>query len=179
MILSLSGDITSVAVELGFLFDGSGQISQPDFLAQLDIAKQIADTFNISDGLARVGAAIYSPNSRVLFTFNNPLDGRNRTPEAVKQLLDRTPRDQGAARLGQGLQTVDSDLFSPKGGSIDVSKVRKGKENLCYGLFSWSGYLRSFPTPLHSSSQMRDKINHRLEMTRRPRVLKLANQGFS
>ena len=122
-------------VELGFLFDGSGQISHPDFLAQSDIAKQIADTFNISDGLARVGAATYSPNSRVLFTFNNPLDGRNRTPEAVKQLLDRTPHDQGAARLGQGLQTIDTDLFSPKGGSADVSKVRKGKSVLlsCIG----------------------------------------------
>ena len=134
--MSLSEDTTSVPVELGFLFDGSGQISQQDFLAQLDIAKQIADTFNISDGLARVGAATYSPDSRVLFTFNNPLDGRNRTPEAVKQLLDRTPQDQGAARLGQGLLTVDSDLFSPKGGSIDVSKVGKGKGHLTPGLFS-------------------------------------------
>lgn len=123
-------------MELGFLFDGSGQISDQDFLAQIDIAKQIADTFNISDGLARVGAATYSPNSRVLFTFNNPLDGRNRTPEVVKQLLDGTPHDKGAARLGQGLQTVDSDLFSTKGGSINVSKVSHEIENLATGLLS-------------------------------------------
>lgn len=132
-VIALPENTTSVPVELGFLFDGSGQISPSDFLSQIDIAKKIADTFNISDGLARVGAATYSPNTRVLFTFNNPLDGRNRTPEAVKQLLDRTPHDQGAARLGQGLQTVDSDLFSPKGGSVDVSKVRKEKENLPLG----------------------------------------------
>lgn len=132
-VIAFSENTTSVPVELGFLFDGSGQISPSDFLSQVDIAKKIADTFNISDGLARVGAATYSPNTRVLFTFNNPLDGRNRTPEAVKQLLDRTPHDQGAARLGQGLQTVDSDLFSPKGGSVDVSKVRKEKENLPLG----------------------------------------------
>ena len=132
-VIALSENTTSVPVELGFLFDGSGQISPSDFLSQIDIAKKIADTFNISDGLARVGAATYSPNTRVLFTFNNPLDGRNRTPEAVKQLLDKTPHDQDAARLGQGLQTVDSDLFSPKGGSVDVSKVRKEKENLHLG----------------------------------------------
>lgn len=132
-VIALPENTTSVPVELGFLFDGSGQISPSDFLSQIDIAKKIADTLNISDGLARVGAATYSPNTRVLFTFNNPLDGRNRTPEAVKQLLDRTPHDQGAARLGQGLQTVDSDLFSPKGGSVDVSKVRKEKENLPLG----------------------------------------------
>ena len=132
-VIALSENTTSVPVELGFLFDGSGQISPSDFLSQIDIAKKIADTFNISDGLARVGAATYSPNTRVLFTFNNPLDGRNRTPEAVKQLLDKTPHDQGAARLGQGLQTLDSDLFSPKGGSVDVSKVRKEKENLHLG----------------------------------------------
>ena len=110
-------------VELAFLFDGSGQISHPDFLAQIDIAKQIADSFNISDGLAHVGAATYSPNSRVLFTFDDPVNGPNRTAEAVKQLLDQTPHDQGAARLGYGLQTVDLDLFSPKGGSTDAPKV--------------------------------------------------------
>ena len=118
-----SDNFTSVPVELGFLFDGSGQISHPDFLAQIDIAKQIVDTFNISDELARVGAAIYSPNSRVLFTFDYPLNGSNRTAEAVKQLLDKLPHDQGAARLGLGLKAVDLDLFSPKGGSADAPKV--------------------------------------------------------
>ena len=116
-------DTLSVPVELGFLFDGSGQISRPDFLAQIAIAKQITDAFNISDGLARVGSVTYSENSAVQFTFNNPLDGPNRTPQAVKELLDKTPHDQGSSRLGQGLKIVDSDLFSPKGGSIDVPKV--------------------------------------------------------
>lgn len=140
--MPLSDDTTSVPVELGFLLDGSEQISPTDFLTQINIAKQIVDTFNISDALARVGAATYSQNSRVLFTFNNPLDGRNRTPEAVKQLLDRTPHDQGTARLGQGLQTVDSDLFSPKGGSADVSKVRKGIENLTSDLLRCNGKQR-------------------------------------
>ena len=153
--MSLSEDTTSVPVELGFLFDGSGQISQPDFLDQIDIAKQITDTFNISDGLARVGAATYSPNSRVLFTFNNPLDGRNRTPEAVKQLLDRTPHDQGAARLGEGLQAVDNDLFSPKGGSIDVSKVRKGIENLTSGILICNGKQRCLGITSHLSEKAR------------------------
>ena len=123
------GDVISVRVELGFLFDGSGQISHPDFLAQIDKAKQIVDTFNISEGLARVGAATYSQNSRVQFTFDDPLDGPNLTAQAVRHLLDRTPHDQGAARLGQGLKTVDSDLFSPKGGSTNVSKVSQPKRN--------------------------------------------------
>jgi len=139
MHLSLSEDAVSV-VQLGFLFDGSGQISHSDFLSQIDIAKQIVDSFNTSDVLPRVGAATYSPNSRVLFTFKDPIVGGNRTPEATKQLLDRTPHDQGAARLGQGLKTVDSDLFSPKGGSSDVfSKVRKGIENLRSVLLSCNG----------------------------------------
>lgn len=121
--MSFSDNVTSTPVELGFLFDGSGQISHQDFVAQIDIAKQIVDTFNISDELARVGAAIFSPLSRVLFTFDDPLSGPNRTKQAVKQLLDKTPHDQGAARLGAGLQTVDSDLFSPEGGSADAPKV--------------------------------------------------------
>ena len=139
MYLSLSEDATSV-VQLGFLFDGSGQISDPDFLAQINIAKQIVDSFNKSEMVARVGAATYSPSSRVLFSFNNPPGGQNRTPEAIKQLLDRTPHDQGAARLGQGLQTVDSDLFSPEGGSSDVfSKVRKGIKNLTSDLLICNG----------------------------------------
>lgn len=125
--MSLLEDTLNVPVELGFLFDGSGQINHPDFLAQIDIAKQIADTFNISGGLARVGAATYSENSRVQFTF--PHDGQTRTAQAVKDLLDKTPHDQGAARLGQGLQIVDSDLFSTKGGSIgEVPKVSQGIE---------------------------------------------------
>lgn len=110
-------------MELGFLFDGSGQISKPNFLAQIVTAKEIVDSFNISDELARVGAAISSPNSRVLFTFDDPLTGPNRTAEAVKQLLDNTRQDQGAARLGAGIKTVDLQLFSTKGGSMNVSKV--------------------------------------------------------
>lgn len=136
---SLSEDTVSVPVELAFLFDGSGQISQADFLAQIAIAKQIADTFNISEGLAHVGAATYSPNSRVQFTFIDPFDGPNRPPQAVKELLDKTPQDQGAAKLGQGLKTVDSDLFSPKGGSTKVSKVNQNHgiqmyRKICYEL---------------------------------------------
>ena len=131
-----SDNVTSTPVELGFLFDGSGQISHQDFVAQIDIAKQIVDTFNISDELARVGAAIFSPLSRVLFTFDDPLSGPNRTKQAVKQLLDKTPHDQGAARLGSGLQTVDSDLFSPEGGSADAPKV-SSPPNTTQHLFSF------------------------------------------
>lgn len=123
--MSPSEDTLSVQVELGFLFDGSEQINHPDFLAQIALAKQITDTFNISDGLAYVGAATYSQNSQVQFTFDDPLDGPNRTSQAVKELLDKTPHDQGAARLGQGLQIVDADLFSRKGGSLDFPKVNK------------------------------------------------------
>lgn len=110
-------------VELGFLFDGSGQISQRDFLAQIDIAKQIVDTFNISDSLARVGGAIYSDNTRVLFNFNDPLNGTNITAEAVKELIDKTPRDQGASRIGYGLQTVASELFDTTDGVSGDPKV--------------------------------------------------------
>ncbi|XP_022806051.1 uncharacterized protein LOC111343164 [Stylophora pistillata] len=117
------GDIASIPVELGFLFDGSGQVTEADFNAQIALAKDIADTFNITEGLAHIGAAAYSLNSKVQFTFINPLDGPNRTAQAVNELLDRTTHDGGAARLGQGLKIVDSDLFSPKGGSANVPKV--------------------------------------------------------
>ena len=110
-------DIISVPVEIGFLFDNSGQISRSDFVEQIDIAKQIVDTFNISGNLARVGAAVYSDNPRVLFNFSDPLYHSNNITQAVKDLLDKTPHDQGAAKLGDGLQTVASDLFFPMQGS--------------------------------------------------------------
>lgn len=128
------GEITSVPVELVFLFDGSGQVTDADFSAQIAIAKDIADTFNISEGLAHVGAATYGQNSRVYFTFTDPLGGENRTAQAVKELFDRTPRAGGAARLGQGLKIVDSDLFSLKGGSVNFSKVSKAMSQK-YGEF--------------------------------------------
>lgn len=127
-------EITSVPVELVFLFDGSGQVTDADFSSQIAIAKDIADTFNISEGLAHVGAATYGQNSKVYFTFTDPLSGENRTARAVKELFDRTPRAGGAARLGQGLKIVDSDLFSPKGGSVNVSKVSKAMSQK-YGEF--------------------------------------------
>ena len=127
------GDIASIPVELGFLFDGSGQVTEADFNAQIALAKDIADTFNITEGLAHIGAAAYSLNSKVQFTFINPLDGPNRTAQAVNELLDRTTHDGGAARLGQGLKIVDSDLFSPKGGSANVPKVSKAMSQKCGG----------------------------------------------
>ena len=123
MFFVFSDNITSVPVKLGFLFDGSEQISHPDFLAQIDIAKQIVDTFNVSDSLARVGAAVYSDNPRVLFNFTDPLYGPNNTAQTVKELLDKTPHDQGAARLSYGLQAVASDLFNLTEGSTGAPQV--------------------------------------------------------
>ena len=114
----------NVPVNLGFLFDGSGEISHPDFLAQISLAKKVADTFNVSDGLAQVGAATFASESKVHFTFDNPLSGPKLTLQAVHELLDKIPHDQGPARIGLGLQTVDVDLFSQKGGITFAPKVR-------------------------------------------------------
>lgn len=110
-------NITNIPVELGFLFDSSGQISPSDFRAQVDIAKQIVDSFNISEDLARVGAAVYSDNARVLFNFSDPIYGPNSTAMEVKQLLDKIPHDQGAAKLSDGLAAVATDLFTTSYGN--------------------------------------------------------------
>lgn len=110
-------NVSNIPVELGFLFDSSGQISPSDFRAQVDIAKQIVDSFNISEDLARVGAAVFSDNARVLFNFSDPIYGPNNTAREVKQLLDKLPHDQGAAKLSDGLVSVATELFTPKYGN--------------------------------------------------------------
>ena len=86
-------------LDLAFLIDGSGSIAKSgkgNFCRSLNFAKRIVTSFKITSSYSRVGAAVFSTSTWLVFDFK-----RYRTKQQIFRAIDGIRYTRGGTRIGR------------------------------------------------------------------------------
>ena len=96
-------------LDLAFLIDGSGSIAKSgkgNFRRCLNFVKRIVASFKISPSYTRVGAAVFSTGTWLVFDFK-----RYRTKQQIFRAIDGIRYPRGGTRIGRALEFVQYKMF--------------------------------------------------------------------
>ena len=96
-------------LDLAFLIDGSGSIAKSgkgNFRRCLNFVKRIVASFKISPSYTRVGAAVFSTGTWLVFDFK-----RDRTKQQIFRAIDGIRYPRGGTRIGRALEFVQYKMF--------------------------------------------------------------------
>ena len=96
-------------LDLAILIDGSGSINHSDrsnFRRCLNFVKRIVASFTVSSSYTRVGVALFSSRTWLVFNFN-----RYRNKRQIFRAIDRIRYPRGGTRIGSALRFVKYRLF--------------------------------------------------------------------
>lgn len=109
----------ALQVDLGFLFEGTKNVLESEFIQYLEIVKSIYHAFPISPENVQVGLGIISSNPEIVFGFDKYFDKAS-LDSAVNSV--EYPGIQQVANIGQSL-LVAKEAFYGKGTRKGVRKV--------------------------------------------------------
>ena len=83
-------------MDLGFVLDGSGSITAPNFRKVLQFVQKIVQEFTISKDMSHVGIVEYSSAARKIFDFNAYY-----SKQAMLGAISRIPYRTGGTNTGK------------------------------------------------------------------------------
>lgn len=142
---------------MGFLIDGSGSIEKSgrgNFRRCLHFVKRIIASFAVSRSYTRVGVALFSSRTWLIFNFK-----RYSTKRQVFQAIDRIRYPAQGTRIGKALRFVNYRLFrGSRRRKVTVlckSKANEFRQLLCFVLAKFRRNLveisESFASPQNES----------------------------
>ena len=108
-------------MDIAFILDSSGSITEDEFLEAKNFVKRVAKTFEISPGKTHTALMIYSDKARIMSKF-----GEIASTDDFNKKLDELPHLRGKTRIDLALQKAGNELFTWAGGMrirSDVIKV--------------------------------------------------------
>lgn len=108
-------------VDIAFILDSSGSITEDAFIEAKNFVKRVAKTFQISPQKTHVALMIYSDEARIMNKF-----GEIPSTEDLSAKLDALPHLRGKTRIDLALLKAGKELFTWNGGmriSSDIIKV--------------------------------------------------------
>jgi len=100
------------AIDVAFALDSSNSVRDKAFIDMKKFAKDIVDSFAVSQQEARFASLSYSNEAEVNFNFV-----RHSTAEKVKRAIDALPHKKSNTRVDKALELAASDIFSLQGGA--------------------------------------------------------------
>eukprot|EP00111_Clytia_hemisphaerica_P009100 TCONS_00026700-protein len=99
------------AVDVAFALDSSKSVRDEAFIDMKNFAKDIVDSFVVSQKEARFASLIYSNDAEVSFDFV-----RHASADKIKRAIDALPHKKSDTRVDKALELAASDIFSLQGG---------------------------------------------------------------
>ncbi|KAK2165643.1 hypothetical protein LSH36_47g02029 [Paralvinella palmiformis] len=106
------------AVDLVFVLDTSGSISQPNFERVLNFIRDLSSRLNVDSGNARIGVLTYSTDPTLIFNLN-----RYSTSQDISLAIQGIQYRGGKTNTAQALDFVQSMFAKKRGGREGVSHV--------------------------------------------------------
>ncbi|XP_064624399.1 collagen alpha-1(XIV) chain-like isoform X2 [Lineus longissimus] len=105
------GSICKFQVDVAFLLDGSGSVTDKDFLIMLNFVEKVVTKYTIGQDAALIAAVLFSTRSTVKFDFTN-YTTKNDLLKAIKGI--RHPG--GSTAIDLGLRDIRTKIFTATGG---------------------------------------------------------------
>lgn len=108
-------------MDIAFILDSSGSITDDEFTEAKTFVKRMAKTFEISPGKTHTALMIYSDEARIMSKF-----GEIGSFDEFESKIDDLPHLRGKTRIDLALLKAGKELFTWAGGmrtSSDVIKV--------------------------------------------------------
>lgn len=100
------------AIDVAFAIDSSKSVRDNAFQEMKNFAKDIVDSFAVSQKEARFASLLYSNEAEVSFNFV-----RHGTADKVKRAIDALEHKKLDTRVDRALELAASDIFSLQGGA--------------------------------------------------------------
>ncbi|XP_032218274.2 uncharacterized protein LOC116601510 isoform X2 [Nematostella vectensis] len=110
-----AGKVCSGKIDVVYLMDTSGSISQDDYRREKQFVKDLARIFRVGDEASHASAIIYNDDAHVQSKL-----GEHRSTEAFSKSVDAIPYLHGRTRIDRGLEEATKMFKSAREG---VSKV--------------------------------------------------------
>lgn len=111
----MTGKTCKTIVDVAFLVDSSGSISDRDWRLLRDFVKSVVNKLNVSSSGSHVALISYASYAVVELRFNT-LTGDKLNPVEINKVVDRIKHHKGYTYMDRALQLADKKIFSELGG---------------------------------------------------------------